>query len=141
MHSGSRQAYSSLMPSDTRKSPLVLRSLRYLGGHPSAPSELDRVDVFFDVDGIEFKRKHERLGSIPWDEVTDLSADAESTTRRMTVPRVWLLGVFAALFPTRERHVLLRVSDRRGPWMFEVSGIRLGELRKGIAKIRRQHDL
>jgi hypothetical protein len=102
---------------------VVLRGLHYLGGHPGAPSELDRLDMIFDDGGIHFQRAGERLGSIPWDEVVDMSVDAESATRHMTVPRVWLLGVFAALVKKRERRVLLRVADRGGAWMFSVDGI------------------
>ena len=45
--------------------PLVLRDLHYLGGHPAAPGELDRIDMFFDNHGIRFERAGERLGSTP----------------------------------------------------------------------------
>jgi hypothetical protein len=92
--------------------------------------------MFFDDRGITFERAGERLGSIPWDQVVDISVDAEPTTRRMTVPRVWFLGIFAAFFKKRERHVLLRVADPRGAWLFAVEGISLNELRAGIAAIR-----
>ena len=54
----------------------------------------------------------------------------------MTVPRVWLLGIFAAAFRKRERRVLLRLQDGRGAWVFEVDGISLGDLRTGIDAIR-----
>jgi len=118
---------------------LVLRGLDYLGGHPVAPSELDRIDMVFDHDGVTFERAGERLGSIPWAEVVDLSVDAEQTTSRMMVPRVWLLGVFAALFKKRERRVLLRLADPRDAWVFSVEGISLRELRAGIATIRDRH--
>jgi hypothetical protein len=118
---------------------LVLRDPHYLGGHPAAPSELDRIDMFFDNHGIRFQRAGERLGSIPWDQVVDLSVDAEYTTTRVSVPIVWLLDIFAALFPRRERRVLLRFADPRGAWMFAVEGISLSELRRGIATIRRRH--
>jgi hypothetical protein len=116
-----------------------LRSLQYLGGHPDAPSELNRIDTFFDDHGITFVRAGERLGSIPWDQVVDLSVDAEFTTTRVSVPLVWLLGVFGAFFPRRERRVLLRVADPRGAWLFAVDGISLSELRAGVAAIRRQY--
>ncbi len=137
---GSADRYGSAMSSRVGDR-LVLRGLDYLGGHPAAPSELDHIDMFFDHHGITFERAGERLGTIPWAQVVDLSVDAQPTTSRMTVPRVWLLGVFAALFKKRERRVLLRLSDPRGAWVFSVEGIGLRELREGIATIRaRRHD-
>src|SRR3954469_24744268 len=84
----------------------VLRDLHYLGGHPAAPSELDRIDMVFDDAGITFARGAERLGSIPWPEVVDVSVDAEFTTDRTTAPRLMLLGILAAWFTRRERRVL-----------------------------------
>lgn len=118
---------------------LVLRGLRYLGGHPAAPHELDRVDMFFDDTGVSFERGRDQLGVIPWDNVHDLTADAESTSTRMTVPRVWFLGIFATLFQKRERHVLLRVADGRGAWLFAVEGISLADLRSGMDQLRRRY--
>jgi hypothetical protein len=115
-----------------------LRGLHYLGGHPAAPSELDRIDVSFDSVGVRFERRGTELGVVRWDDVQDLSADAVLTTYRMTLPRVWFLGVLAAVFPKRDRHVLLRLADRRGAWVFEVDGISLSDLRTGIASIRQQ---
>ena len=53
----------------------------------------------------------------------------------MTLPRVWLLGVLAALFKRRDRMVLLRVLDRRGAWLLEVEGVTLHELRLGLDTI------
>jgi hypothetical protein len=131
--------YGSAMSSRVGERALVLRDLHYLGGHPDAPRELDRIDTFFDDHGVSFMRRGERLGSIRWDQVVDLSVDAEYTTTRVSVPVVWLLGVFAALFPRRERRVLLRVADPRGAWMFAVEGISLSELRGGVATIRRRY--
>jgi hypothetical protein len=115
-----------------------LRGLRYLGGHPAAPSELDRIDASFDSVGVRFERRGTELGLVRWDDVQDLSADAVLTTYRMTLPRVWFLGVLAAAFPKRERRVLLRLADRRGAWLFEVDGISLSDLRTGIALIRQR---
>ena len=117
----------------------VLRDLHYLGGHPAAPSELDRIDMVFDDHGITFARAAERLGFIPWPDVVDLSVDADFTTDRTTAPRIMLLGIFAAWFTRRERRVLLRLADHRGAWVFAVEGISLNELRAGIATIRRRH--
>ena len=113
-----------------------LRGLRYLGGHPAAPSDLDRIDMTFDSVGVRLERRGDELGVVPWNDVIELSADAESTTKRMTVPRVWLLGIVAAVFRKRERRVLLRLQDGRGAWVFEVDGISLGDLRAGIDAIR-----
>jgi hypothetical protein len=39
----------------------------------------------------------------------------------------------------RDREVLLRVTDDRGDWMFEVDGICLDELCSGLEEICRQH--
>jgi hypothetical protein len=118
---------------------LVLRDLHCLGGHPAAPNELDRIDMFFDSHGISFKRAGERLGSVPWAKVVDLSVDATFTPDRMTLPRLWLFGWFAYFFKKRE--VLLRLADARGAWVFSVEGISLSELRTGIAKLRRLHGV
>ena len=114
----------------------ILRGLRYLGGHPAARRGLDHVDVAFDPAGVHFSRRHELLGSIAWAHVVDLAADAETTTSRLTVPRVWLLGVYAVLVPKRNRRVLLRVQDRRGAWLFTVDGIELDELGGGLRSVR-----
>lgn len=118
---------------------LVLRGLRYLGGHPAAPQGLDRVDMFFDDAGVSFERGREQLGVITWDDIHGLTADAESTSTRMTLPRVWFFGILATLFQKRERHVLLRVADRRGAWLFAVEGISLADLRSGIDQLRRRY--
>ena len=118
-----------------------LRDLYYLGGHPAARAELDHVDVTFDDAGIHFARRAEPLGSIVWDDRVDLAADADTTTSRMTLPRVWLLGVFAFLFKKRERRVLLRIQDRRGSWLFTADGIALDDLRSGLSTIRDRHRL
>lgn len=117
----------------------MLRGLHYLGGHPAAPNELDRVDMSFDAAGVTFERGHDELGAVPWSKVHDLSVDAESATSRMTVPRVWLFGVFAILFRKTERHVLLRLADERGAWVFEVDGITIGDLRAGITELRQRY--
>jgi hypothetical protein len=57
----------------------------------------------------------------------------------MTLPRVWLLGVYAFLFQKRERRVLLRIQDRRGAWLFTADGIAFDELRSGLQAIRTRH--
>lgn len=118
---------------------VVLRELEYLGGHPAAPSPLDRIDMYFDDAGVRFERKADHLGSIPWDRVRDLTAEAEVVTSRVTGPRVWLFGIFAMLVPRRERRVLLRLADDRGGWLFHVDGIGLDEIRAGLDRIRRRH--
>lgn len=116
-----------------------LQGLRYLGGHPAAPRELNGIDMMFDEVGVRFDRRGEELGVVPWDELRDLSADAALSVDRMTVPRVFLLGMLAALFKKQERRVLLRLQDNRGSWIFEVDGINLRDLRAGIDAIRSAH--
>jgi hypothetical protein len=113
-----------------------VRDLHYLGGHPAAPHELDHIDVTFDASGVRYARRDHLLGTIAWAALVDIGADAVTTTSRMTVPRVWLLGVFAALFKKRDRSVLLRVQDRRGAWLFAVEGITRNDLRLGLDTIR-----
>lgn len=130
------------MPSVERTEPPRpprLRGLRYLGGHPAAPDELDRIDMTFDDVGVRFERHGHVLGVVVWDDVVDLAADTTLTTERMTVPRVLVFGIYAALFKRRDRHVLLRLQDRRGAWVFEVDGITLHELRAGIDAIHAAH--
>jgi hypothetical protein len=116
-----------------------LRDLHYLGGHPAARAELEHVDIAFDAAGIHFARRREPLGSIAWVDVTDLAADADTTTSRMTVPRVWLLGIYALLFKKHERRALLRIQDRRGAWLFTVDGIALDDLRDGLRVVRARY--
>ena len=126
------------MPTDA-KAPR-LRGLHYLGSHPAARAELDHVDITFDEAGIHFARRAESLGTIAWHDLVDLAADADTTTSRVTLPRVWLLGLYAFLFKKRERRVLLRIQDRRGAWLFTADGIALDELRHGFAAIRARHS-
>lgn len=135
------EEYGGAVSAVDRQRSLVLRDPRYLGGHPAAPAALDRIDVHFEETGVRFDRRGEQLGTISWDRVRDLTADAESVRSRMTVPRVWFLGIFAALFPRRDRSVLFRLADDRGALLFEVDGIGLDELREGLVEIRRRHLL
>jgi len=58
-----------------------LRDLYYLGGHPAAPAELNHVDIVFDAAGIHVARRAEQLGTIAWDDLVDLAADADKTHR------------------------------------------------------------
>lgn len=118
---------------------LVLRHLDYLGTHPTAPRELGGVDVVFAYGGIAFTRKHETLGAISWAEVCGLSAVEERLPGRINWPAVLLVGVLGFLFRGAGRRVVLRVSDRRGDWLFDVPGIKIDELRLGLAQIRRRH--
>lgn len=116
-----------------------LRDVHYLGGHPAARAELDHVDITFDAAGIHFARRAEPLGSIAWHDLIDLEADATTTTSRMTLPRVWLLGIYAFLVKKREQRVLVRIQDRRGAWLFTADGIALDDLRDGFCTIRSRY--
>ncbi|MGB8860212.1 MAG: hypothetical protein WCC60_13185 [Ilumatobacteraceae bacterium] len=118
-----------------------MRDLEYIGGHPAAPHALAGIDVLFDDEGVTFLRSQEILGSIPWRNVRAISADAEVTSEHVSLPGVLLFGVLAFLFKRHDRTALLRVEDPSGAWVFAVPGIKLAELRAGVADIRRRHGL
>lgn len=119
----------------------MLRNVDYLGAHPAAPTELSGIDVVFEHDAVTFVRRKEQLGSISWDDVKGLSAFSETLPGKVTFPAVFFFGLFAFLLKQQGRRVLLRVEDQQGDWLFEVSGIKLVELREGLATIRSRHDL
>jgi hypothetical protein len=119
----------------------VLRGLRYLGTHPAAPDDLNGVDVTFEDDGVTFTRRKEHLGSIAWRSVRELSAFSEAMPGGVGLPEVWFLGVLAFLVKRRRRRSVLRLQDQQGTWLFEVPGIRLDELARGLAAIRQLHGL
>ena len=113
-----------------------IRGTEYLGSHPSAPSSLPDVDLVFSTAGVTFERRHDTLGSIPWADVTDVAVDGTHTTRTMSVPRVWLLGLVAALFQRRTDTALVRISTADGNWVFGVDDLTLDELRAGLDRLR-----
>ena len=129
------------MDAPVEASSLVLRNVDYLGAHPAAPAELSGIDVAFEHDAVTFVRRKEQLGSISWQDVKGLSAFSETLPAKVTFPAVFFFGVFAFLFKQQGSRVLLRVEDQQGDWLFEVSGIKLVELREGLATIRSRHDL
>lgn len=131
----------SPMDSAAGTRPPVLRGLDYTGTHPAAQHELGGIDVAFEDDRITLTRGRELLGSIEWPDIKGLAAYSETTKGRVGFLSVFFFGVFAFLFKRRERRVLLRIEDRSGDWLFEVSGIKLNELRSGLAEIRRRHGL
>ena len=114
---------------------LVLRHLGYIGSHPSATKELGGVDVAFDPGGVKFARRTERLGEIAWGDVAGLSAFSERIPGGVNGPAVLLLGVLGFFFKNSSRPVVLRIEDRRGEWLFDVPGIKVDELRDGLAQI------
>ena len=120
---------------------LVLRDLEYIGTHPEASNDLNRVDVAFEDDGIAFSRRGERLGIIPWSDVNSLSAFSESVPGTVGIASVLFFGVLAFLFKRRGQRLLLRVEDKRGVWLFQVDGIDLEDLRAGLADIRQRRGL
>lgn len=120
---------------------LVLRNVDYLGTHAAATKELTGIDVAFGNDAVTFSRRQERLGSVSWADVKELSAFSESTPARVSFPAVLLVGLWAFLFKQGGRRVILRVADREGAWLFEVPGIEVGELSEGLAGIRAHHNV
>ena len=129
------------MASEPHSPSLVLRDLDYVGTHPDADSELNKVDVAFEDNGISFSRKGEQLGVIAWSDVESLSAFSERLPGTVGIPSVFFFGVLAFLFKRRGRRLMLRVEDRRGDWLFEVHGIGLDDLQSGLSKIRNQRGL
>lgn len=120
---------------------LVLRDLEYIGTHPDAGNDLNKVDVTFEDDGVSFSRKGERLGVIAWPDVENLSAFSERVPGSVGIPSVFFFGVLAFLFKRRGQRLLLRVEDQRGDWLFEVQGIDLDELRAGLSDIRQRRGV
>ena len=120
---------------------LVLRSVDYIGAHPAAPNELTGIDIVFGDEGVTFSRRKERLGSISWPDVEELSAFSEATPRKVSFPAVLFLGLWAFLFKQGGRRVVLRIGDREGEWLFDVPGIKVRELCDGLAEIRAQHNI
>lgn len=118
---------------------LVLCDLEYIGTHPEANRDLNKVDVAFEDDGIKFSRKAEQLGIAPWSDVNNLSAFSERVPGTVGIPSVFFFGVFAFLFKRSGRRLLLRVEDQRGDWLFQVDGIDLDDLRAGLAEVRQRH--
>lgn len=113
-----------------------IRGTEYLGSHPKAPSSLPDVDLVFSTSGISFERRDQMLGAVSWAEVTDVSVDGTHTTRTMSVPRVWLFGIVAALFQRRTDTVLVRISTVDGNWVFGVDDLTADELRAGLDRLR-----
>ena len=120
---------------------LVLRSVDYIGAHPAAPNELTGIDIVFEDEGVTFSRRKERLGSISWPDVEELSAFSETTPRGVSFPAVFFFGVWAFLFKQGGRRVVLRIGDREGKWLFDVPGIKVRGLCDGLAEIRAQHNI
>ena len=120
---------------------MVLRSLEYIGTHPAAPNDLTGVDVVFGDEGVTFSRREERLGSISWPDVNELSAFSETTPRQVSGLAVLFFGLWGLLFKQGGRRVVLRIGDREGDWLFDVPGIKVNELSDGLAEIRAQHNI
>ena len=120
---------------------LVLRSLEYIGTHPAAPNDLTGVDVVFGDEGVTLSRREERLGSISWPDVNELSAFSETTPRKVNGLAVLFFGLWGFLFKQGGRRVVLRIGDREGDWLFDVPGIKVHELCDGLAEIRAQHNI
>jgi hypothetical protein len=129
------------MGTDVEGGGSVLRSLEYIGTHPAAPNELTGIDVVFGDEGVTFSRRKERLGSISWPDVNELSAFSETTPRKVSFPAVLFFGLWAFLFKHGGRRVVLRIGDREGDWLFDVPGIKVRELCDGLAAIRARHNI
>lgn len=121
------------------KGEIVLRRLVYVGTHPTANKELSGVDVAFASSGITFTKRGKPLGAISWEDVSDLSAFSERLPGRVSAPAVLLFGPLGFLFKSSGRRVVLKVGDKRGDWLFDVPGIKIGELRGGIEQIRSRY--
>jgi hypothetical protein len=129
------------MASEPHSSTLVLRDLEYIGTHPNAGKELNKVDVAFEDDGVSISRKGARLGVIAWPDVENLSAFSERVPGTVGIPSVLFFGVFAFLFKRRGQRLLLRVEDQQGDWLFDVRGIDLDDLRSGLSDIRQRRGI
>jgi len=115
----------------------ALRDTTYLGSHPAASGQIDDLDVVFTVDGISLRRKRKDLGDIPWRNVTSLHAEnREGVERRMTAPRLLLLGAWALVAKKSTILSYLIIADDRGSWLFAVPGLSAIELQAGLVGLQ-----
>ncbi len=116
----------------------ALRGAEYLGSHPRARRRVASVDVVFTTDGISMIRGGREFGTLPWQHIRTLSAASwESVERRITAPRVMLLGLWALVFRKTSRAAHLLVADEDGECAFAVPGISPDELRAGLDSLQR----
>jgi hypothetical protein len=116
----------------------ALRGAEYLGSHPRARRRVAPVDVVFTSDGISMMRGSREFGTLPWQHIGALSAASwESVERRITAPRVMLLGLWALVFRKTSRAAHLVVADDDGEWAFAIPGLSPDELREGLDPLQR----
>ena len=115
-----------------------LRKLKYLGSHERFSGQVEGIDVEFTRAGVALMGKKSLLAEVPWRYVRDLAADdRESVERRITAPRLLLLGAFALIAKKERTLSYLVVRDQDGEWIFEVPGISAIELRSGLVPLHR----
>lgn len=119
----------------------VLRKIEYIGGHPGATRGLTGIDVAFESGAVTFRRRREKLGSIPWTDVKALSAYSETVPAKPALGKILFPEVFGFAHGQQARRVVLSIEDERGAWLFEVPGIKLVELQEGLAKVWARHGL
>ncbi|MEQ8842257.1 MAG: hypothetical protein RIB98_14835 [Acidimicrobiales bacterium] len=112
-----------------------LRGAKYLGSHPNAPGQVENLDIEFTSDGVRL-RARKSLIEIPWRTVVELSADdRESVEKRVTGPRLLLLGAFALIAKKERVLSYLAVVDDKGEWLLEVPSLSAIELRAGLSQL------
>jgi len=115
----------------------ALRDTTYLGSHPAASGQIEDLDVIFTVDGVSLRRKRKDLGAIPWRNVTSLHAEnREGVERRMTAPRLLLLGAWAVVAKKSTILSYLIIADERGNWLFAIPGLSAIELQAGLVGLQ-----
>jgi hypothetical protein len=98
----------------------ALRSATYLGSHPSATGQIEKIDVEFHTDGVTFLKGRSEIGSLPWSMVFNVDAD-ERGSLSMARGGKRLTTV-----------AYLVITDSRGEWIFAISGLNAVELRAGL---------
>lgn len=115
-----------------------LKKTKYLGSHPRVSGQAQELDVVFTTSGIVFRAGRSTLGERPWSAVVELTADTnEGLEKRLTGPRLLLLGGLAFIAKKETRIAYLIIRDAEGDWIFAVPGLSAIELRSGLVGLQK----
>lgn len=119
-----------------------LPKVAYLGGHPRWPDPVQRGSAGLDLDGFAIWASFGRLVlEVDADEIVSLEVDGPTEVqKRVTVPRVLALGLFALAVPKRERLAYLVATLSDGEVILEVRSMDAMELRAFIQPFNANHE-
>ena len=90
-------------------------NVTYLGSPPDHAATIESAPLVFTSDGMWLVKGEEGRFFVPWTDIRQLSADErEVVERRVTVPRVFLLGVGAWIAKKERVFAYLAVVDDTG---------------------------